>query len=52
MRPRAGKADRERRREEGETRNAAWRALSKEQQVASLLGRRGESRRQLAKLQP
>lgn len=35
---------------EGEQRNVAWRALPPEQQIASLLTRQGESKRQLTKL--
>lgn len=41
---------RETRRKEAEERNAAWRALSLNQKIASLKGRRGQSKRQLSKL--
>jgi hypothetical protein len=41
---------RDERRTEGEARNAAWLALSREAKIASLRGRRGESKRQLSRL--
>ncbi len=39
------------RREEGEARNAEWRKMSVADQVSSLIGRRGKSEKQLARLQ-
>lgn len=38
------------RREEGEERNAEWRELSTQRKIDSLVGRRGNSKRQLTKL--
>ncbi len=49
-RPTGGTSGKARRREEGEIRNAMWRALTTAEKVASLLQRRGESRRQLTEL--
>jgi hypothetical protein len=45
-----GEGARQRRREDGEKRNAAWQALTPGQQLASLMVRRGNSKRQVTKL--
>ena len=50
-RPRRDYESVERRKREHEERLAAWRQLSTKEQIASLKGRRGESKRQLAKLE-
>lgn len=41
----------EQRRVEGEERNAEWRELSLQRKIDSLKGRRGASKKQLAKLE-
>ena len=40
----------EQKRREGEERNAEWRSLTPAEQIASLKGRRGQSKRQMKKL--
>lgn len=47
---RRGPAVKQERREEAVVRVAAWRALSPAEQLASLSGRRGESRKQVGRL--
>ncbi len=47
---RRGTGARDTRREEGVARNAQWAGLTTAQKVASLMGRRGGSARQMAKL--
>jgi hypothetical protein len=46
-----GRGCKDERRAEGEARNAEWRKLSVDEQVRSLIGRRGESKKQLKRLQ-
>jgi hypothetical protein len=48
---RRGAGCKEERRKEAIERNARWAALTRDQKIASLKARRGESRRQLKKLE-
>lgn len=45
------RAKRNQKRHEAEARNQAWSDLTPKQQLASLAGRRGESKRQVARIQ-
>jgi hypothetical protein len=48
---RRGQGAKDERRAEADARNAAWRLLALHDQVMSLIGRRGKSKKQLARLQ-